>query len=523
MSAKKTELVFDQKPETCIEETKTHHILFTEDTEKSFVRDSKKGHNILIEGENYQALKVLQFTHPGKIDVITIDPPYNTGNKDFVYNDSFVDEEDTFRHAKWLSMMKVRLELARELLSERGVIFMHIDDNEQHRLRCLCDQVFGEQNFVANLIWKKRNGGGNDSKHFAIEHEYILCYAKSIENATINKIAQDISSDPRYKLEDEFVNMRGKYLLEQLQDGNIRYSQSLDYPISAPDGAQIYPHPENLPNNGKWLWRWNKEKSDWGVKNGFIEFKQMKGKWKVYTKQYQLVNNEGEPVTRAAPMRGILDFVNNSHSRKELQLILGSDLFDYAKPVELIKRLLFVASQKDSIILDFFAGSGTTGQAVAELNKEDGGTRQFILVTNNDKSDKLPDGICQQVTYPRLEKTIGDQNLKFLKIELLQMDDGIQCAIEQLELNDRLSPIMQMAHNTFNLIDQGKAWRIFTNHDESYHLGIFSNSGKTLRPLDQEGLKQFKLQMQRYPKHQLIVNRPRRGYACDYYTLIRKN
>ena len=193
--------------------------------------------NFLIEGDNLAALKLLEKTHRGKIDLIYIDPPYNTGNRDFIYNDSYVDKTDTFRHSKWLSFMKKRLEIARRLMSDKGVIFISIDDNEQATLKLLCDEVLGEGNFIVNMIWKSKSGGGGDVSQIATDHEYVLAYAKQIANA---KIGNDMEASVTtvYNHEDEY----GRYSLDRLDKQSLGYQTSLDFPIKGPDGKTYVVH-----------------------------------------------------------------------------------------------------------------------------------------------------------------------------------------------------------------------------------------------------------------------------------------
>ena len=511
-------LKFERKEEACVELLKTHHI-YLENDKRSFQR-SDRHYNILIEGENYQALKILSYTHAGKVDVIYIDPPYNTGNKDFVYNDSFVDSEDDFRHSKWLSFMEKRLKLAHELMSERGVIFISIDDNEQASLKLLCDDVFGHQNFIANMIWQKKKQPGNDSKYIAVVHEYVLVYTKNKEQVLLNKEEQGEEQDASYKLEDEYVASRGKYKTVQLDNGCIRYSDSLDYRIDSPDETPIYPGGNQKQGNGVWTWRWSVDKVKWGIENGFIVFKKASNKWKVYYKQYQYVNNKDEKIERLNVYKSLL--LDCPADNSDLKDAFDGDVpFSYAKPVALIKQLLSIGSQKDSIILDFFAGSGTTGQATAELNLEDHGTRQFILVTNNDKSDKLPKGICEQVTFPRLEKTIGNENLKVFKIATSKKKEGFVNQIAQLEVGDILVPILCLAHNTFTQIEKDKHSIVFANHAQDTHLGIYSCFNSKQAPINATELRKFSAYMTALPNFTLAVNRPRRGYACEYVQFMK--
>lgn len=206
-------LVWEDKPEDIEERLRDELPILTEVPERAIISEDKDAPNhILIEGDNLEALATLAYTHEGKIDVIYIDPPYNTGNKDFIYNDSYVDKEDSYRHSKWLSFMSRRLKIAKKLLSDRGVIFISIDDNEQAQLKLLCDEVFGNKNFIADLVWSNQEGGGSsDSRLFRIKHEHIIVFSKDILKVDIKGV--DISNENRYKEEDEFSNIRGKYYL----------------------------------------------------------------------------------------------------------------------------------------------------------------------------------------------------------------------------------------------------------------------------------------------------------------------
>ena len=204
-------LVWEDKPEAVEEKMQEELPVLKEVPERAIISDAPDAPNhILIEGDNLEALTTLAYTHAGRIDVIYIDPPYNTGNKDFVYNDSYVDKEDSYRHSKWLSFMSRRLKIAKQLLSDKGVIFISIDDNEQAQLKLLCDEIFSNSNFVADLIWSNKEGGGSsDSKNFRIRHEHIIVYAKNILNISIKGV--EISNEDRYKEEDQYKNIRGKY------------------------------------------------------------------------------------------------------------------------------------------------------------------------------------------------------------------------------------------------------------------------------------------------------------------------
>lgn len=396
---KKYGLVWEDKPEDVEERLRDELPVLVEDTSKALISTETDAPNhILIEGDNLEALTTLAYTHEGKIDVIYIDPPYNTGNKDFVYNDKFVDKEDSYRHSKWLSFMSKRLRIAKQLLSDKGMIFISIDDNEQAQLKLLCNDLFGEKNFVVDLVWSNQEGGGSsDSKLFRIKHEHIIVFAKNISLLDVKGV--EISNEERYKEEDEYKQIRGKYYLQKLGMGSIQYSTSLDYPIIAPDGSEIYPRDNN--NGRKACWRWSKEKLKWGIENGFVIIKKSKNIWTVYTKQYLNCDNNGEIINRSQRPLGVIDKYSSTQAAKFLEAIRLSKLFNYSKPIDLIKYLIDRFVDINPIILDFFAGSGTTLHATMQLNSEDGGHRKCILVTNNENN------ICEEVTYERNKRVIN--------------------------------------------------------------------------------------------------------------------
>ena len=381
----------------------------------------KNTKNIYIEGDNLEVLKILQESYLNKIKMIYIDPPYNTG-KDFVYNDSFektsndelsesgqIDEynnrlitnnESNGRfHSDWLKMMYPRLKLSRNLLSKDGLIFISISDIEQSNLKKLCDEIYGERNFVAQMIWtNKEGGGGSDTKLIKIKHEYILCYAKDIENATINGVK--VSDEARYTCEDKWVETRGKYQLVKLDSASLGYIASLDYPITAPDGTQVYPN-----KNGEKIsrWRWGKDKLQWGRDNDYLEFKKDKdGNWNVYSKQYLNADVDGNIVERTNRPFAVIDKYSSTQASKQLQKLLGGKYFDYSKPKDLIKFLIEIATNDGDIVLDYFSGSATTAHAVLELNKEDNKQRKYIMIQIPEKYDEKTEA------YKNGYKTITD-------------------------------------------------------------------------------------------------------------------
>lgn len=353
-----------------------------------------KNHHRILEGDNLLGLKILKQAKE-KFDLIYIDPPYNTGNKDFKYNDTFIDKENQFRHSKWMSFMFKRLSIAQELMHSKSVIFISIDDAEQARLKLLCDGIFGQENFVAQFIRKNKGGSGHDSKQIAVEFDYMLCYAGDIKKLELKKQKVDTENDPKYRYKDSQLEKRGKYYLRDL-DYKGSYSKSLDYPILTSDGNEIFAGGEfGKPNT----WRWSKEKLEWGIKNDFVVFKKRAKGWKIYIKQYEFVDNADNKRERQLPQRALIDF-NNSKGSTELKSILQQDIFTFPKPVGLLKFVIGLMDTKSTKVLDFFAGSGTTMQACMELNEEDDGNRSCTLITNNENK------ICEEVTYERNRRII---------------------------------------------------------------------------------------------------------------------
>ena len=373
-------LVWEDKPEAVEERMQEELPVLREVPERALISDSKDAPNhILIEGDNLEALTTLAYTHAGRIDVIYIDPPYNTGNKDFVYNDSFVDREDTYRHSKWLSFMSRRLRIAKQLLSDKGVIFISIDDNEQAQLKLLCDEVFQQNNYVGEFAWQKRKGGGNDSAYIAIDHEYVLIYANSISSLDERwRIPYEAEYLKRYNKEDA----NGRFYYDTLSRPGL--NNPIIYDVVCPNGSVI--------KNG--TWQISEETFKIELSNGNVDF--IKNKQGGYT----VVHKVRIPKTGRV-IRSIINDVSNKNAADEMFDILGNKkAFSNPKPKNLIYKFIQLCSKNNSTILDFFAGSGTTLHATMQLNAEDGGHRQCILVTNNEN------GICENVTYERNKRVI---------------------------------------------------------------------------------------------------------------------
>ena len=447
-SQKKYGLVWEDKPEEIETRLVDELPVLTEVPERAIVSESPDAPNhILIEGDNLEALTALAYTHEGKIDVIYIDPPYNTGNKDFVYNDSFVDREDGYRHSKWLSFMNKRLQIAKSLLSSGGVIFISIDDNEQAQLKLLCDEIFGAKNFVASLP-RITKASGKTTDKIATNNDLLFVYSKDIDKSIIEGLPHN---DEGFKYTDNYFLERGKYKLNQTLDyDSLSYSESLDYPIEI-DGHILYPgnnydkYIERKKGNHKradWAWRWSKELYKFGVDQGFVVLKKGRNGYRIYTKTYQnakIVRNGDEYKVeisqRKKPLES-LEFIQNIYSndnaKKELGLIFEDLPFDYPKPTQIMNTLLKVVPAKT--VLDFFAGSGTTLHATMQLNAEDGGHRKCILVTNNENN------ICENVTYERNKRVIQgyttpkgeeveglhDNNLRYYRTTFLSRDKSVK-------------------------------------------------------------------------------------------------
>lgn len=398
-------LVWEDKPEDVEERLRAELPVLKEVKSRAIISDNADAPNhILIEGDNLEALTTLAYTHEGKIDVIYIDPPYNTGNKDFVYNDSFIDREDGYRHSKWLSFMAKRLRIAKRLLSDRGVIFISIDDNEQAQLKLLCDEIFGQKNFISSIPWHSRQSLQNDTD-LSINHEYIVCFAKN--RRTQNRRLKPSNADDWYdspgfvfypikvnndKYDNPDNDPRGPWKVDPFDAPHVR--PNLTYPITNPLTGD-----QHLPPRGR-HWRISQEKFSSALADNRILFgKNGKGR-----PQLKVFLNEQEQYGSIAHSWFEAEkYGTATHGSKLLQDIFGGDkVFTSPKPIQLFTELLNLTTlpEKPITILDFFAGSGTTLHATMQLNAEDGGKRQCILVTNNEN------GICENVTYERNKRVI---------------------------------------------------------------------------------------------------------------------
>ncbi len=375
-SQKKYGLVWEDKPEDAEQRMVNEQPVLVEVPERAILSDDAEAPNhILIEGDNLEALTALSYTHTGKIDVIYIDPPYNTGNKDFSYNDTFIDRENGYRHSMWLSFMDKRLEISKNLLSSRGTIFISIDDNELSQLKLLCDEIFGERNFIACPVRRRRKSQANLSKNISTIHEYVLIYRKNIEHE-LNKVEANLDLDS-FKNPDN--DPRGPYTTMPCTNrGGTKYS------VVTPTGNVIEDE-----------WRFKKQTYDQLFEDNRIVFPKG-GKGKPRYKLFLSEKQRGGVI----PNSWWDELESNQEGAALLKQILGEDAFSNPKPVGLITFIEKLSTLKDSTILDFFAGSGTTLHATMQLNAEDGGHRRCILATNNEN------GICENVTYERNRRVI---------------------------------------------------------------------------------------------------------------------
>ena len=393
---KKYGLVWEDKPEDVEEQLRENLPVLKEVKEKAIINGEDNPNHILIEGDNLHALTALTFTHEGKIDVIYIDPPYNTGNKDFKYNDSFVDKEDSYRHSKWLSFMDKRLRIAKRLLSDKGVIFMSIDDNENAQLKLLCDEIFYEKNLISDVIWQSRKSVSNDT-FVSLNHNYTLIYAKDISYIEKNNFRLPASTE---KFENIDNDPRGPWVADPFDAPNLR--PNLTYAIINPNNGKDF-----WPPKGR-CWRTGEEEYLNFLANNRIVFGK-KGETKPQLKRFL-----DFAVDKGATSISIWnDIETTTNGTQQLEEILGSKLFTNPKPVGLLDRILKLSTNqnKTATVLDFFAGSGTTLHATMALNAEDGGNRQCILVTNNENN------ICEEVTYERNKRVIeGYTNTKSVAV-----------------------------------------------------------------------------------------------------------
>jgi adenine-specific DNA-methyltransferase len=456
---KKYGLVWEDKPEDVEEQLRDNLPVLKEVKEKAVIARNEANsagvpNHILIEGDNLHALTALTFTHEGRIDVIYIDPPYNTGNKDFKYNDTFVDKEDSYRHSKWLSFMDKRLRIAKRLLSEKGVIFISIDDYEQATLKLLCDEIFTEMNFVGNIVWQRAFSPINLKKTISQNHDFILIYCKQdFATLELNKLPRSIEASNRYKNPDN--DERGDWTSGDLSVGppiekNI-------YTITTPSGRDV------LPPKG-YSWRLSEDRLAEFISENRIWFGP-KGDGVPRIKRFLSDVKDG---VVAMSLWTHSEVGHTQDAKKELKEVLHENErpFETVKPLKLIDRILKLTTdnKKPYTILDFFAGSGTTLHTTMALNEVDGGNRQCILVTNNENN------ICEEVTYERNKRVIEgyknakgvavagleNNNLRYFKSEYVSRTKSLKNKKELTRLATELLCIKEDCYNLSPALSKGE-------------------------------------------------------------------
>lgn len=495
-------LIWEDKPEAIADQCERELPVLTEDKSKEIINDPSKSTNFIFEGDNYHTLYTLNFTHKRKIDVIYIDPPYNTGNKTWKYNNDYVDTEDRFRHSKWLSFMNKRLRLARRLLKETGILVCAIDDYEFAGLKLLLDNIFGEQNRLGNCVVVHNPGGRQDEKFFPTAHEYMLVYAKNITNANIGTLELSKDKIEQYKKSDE----NGSYKLRGFRrsGSNSRREDrpNLFYPIyinekTSQMSINYFKGSHKLfPIDDKGIercWRWNAETFE-EKKDNYIELKKVKEQIGLYVKEREEDNKGEKPKTiwnkpKYAAVSGTSTIKSIFNTTNKI--------FDYPKSVNLLLDILSVTTKPNSLILDFFAGSGTTGQAVLELNQLDNGNRQFILCTNNENK------ICEEVTYPRIKKVIEGYgakkgikaNVKYFTTDYVPF---VLTDNDKRTLVARSTELLCISENTFEIVRQNK---------NKLDFSIFKNAKQhTAIIYDEDSIKNCCSELNKInPKHKVII------------------
>lgn len=445
LNSKKYGLVWEKHEEAVDVKMQDSIPVFTEVLDREICADIDSSYNFLLEGDNLHSLRLLEKTHRGKIDMIYIDPPYNTKNKDFIYDDVFVDGTDGYRHSKWISFMAERLDMAAKLLSDKGCIFISIDDNEQAALKMLCDEIFGEDKFVAHIPWRKRTAKSDVPYGISQDCESILCYANSAFMAAVK------GKERKYFETEDFPGRAWRYH-DLTKQTTIEERPNSNFTIVNPKTGEEY------PVNPLRSWAITHETFEYYYKENRI----------IFPGDYDFLNIS-KPVLRywkeddmkkAGANFGLVaastylpsEIVGMTQDgTREITVLFGSKKFSFPKPVGLIKYLIEIATVRNSeaLILDFFAGSGTTAQAVLELNQADEGNRKFILCTNNENR------ICEDITYPRIKTVITGKrmddsvysegipaNLKYYRTDFVSKDSDNVSA----ELLEHITEMVQLEH-----------------------------------------------------------------------------
>jgi adenine-specific DNA-methyltransferase len=513
---KKYGLMWEDKPEDVEEQLRENLPVLKEVKDKAIVNDIDYPNHILIEGDNLHALTALNFTHEGRVDTIYIDPPYNTGAKNWLYNNDYVDKDDAYRHSKFISFMEHRINLAKRLLSPKGILICAIDDYEVHNVRHLLDEVFGQENRLGTIVVVHNPRGRNDDRFIATMHEYMLFYAKDFNQASINFFPLNDKDIAAYNKTDGISSFNETGFIRTGNNSLRTERPNLFYPIYyniLKDKLQLEEDPnciKLLPINGKGeerTWRWGKETFQ-DLKDSELFVRPVKGEYKVFKKR-RITNIEGKkPKTVWTESK----YDASSNGIMLLQEIFdGKNPFPYPKSFYALLDTLQISTNEDSIILDFFAGSGTTLHATMSLNASDGGNRQCILVTNNENN------ICEEVTYERNKRVIkGYKKLKGESVNGLLRNNlrYYQCAYvprepstkNKLNLTKHAIELLCIKEDcytdcTSDFVNKNNSWlAVFSNGLEQYLVVIFDDEKI------EEGVEALqKLVLVKKPKEQIKV------------------
>ena len=509
---KKYGLVWEEKSEQVVLDCQNKIPILKEVNNKEIKTDNNKPTNFLIEGDNYHSLSVLNYTHKGKINVIYADPPYNTGATDWKYNNNYVDKNDSFRHSKWLSMMEKRLKVAKNLLSNDGVICVTIDDYEISRLLMLMEEIFGESNHLGTISIRNNPAGRSTTKGISITHEYAIFFGKT-ELAKVSRLSRNEKQINRYDQIDEegafeWVNFR--------KPGSMRVeSPKMFYPIFVSDNSIRLPSLKLSEDKQEWIilekpaknesiiypidedgkerrWRWGIERFASEIHE--LKAKKLKNKLHVYVKGR--INDEG-----VLPMTwwDKKEYSSTAYGTNLLKDIFSElQIFSYPKSLyAVIDCIKIMSDKKDSTVLDFFAGSGTTGHAVMELNKQDDGNRKFILCTNNENE------ICEKVTYERNKRIIkgyknkkGEAveglggNLKYYRTAFVDTENINKISDEsKIKMTYQVGEMIALRENILDEVEKNNWWQIFSNDQKQLAIYFEENKHKLqtlIKKLDKE-------------------------------------
>ncbi|WKZ29440.1 MAG: site-specific DNA-methyltransferase [Patescibacteria group bacterium] len=471
---KKYGLVWEDRSEDVVLQCRENVPILQEYKAQKIVTDEATSANILIEGDNYHALSVLNYTHREAFDVIYADPPYNTGNKSWRYNNDYVEKDDDFKHSKWLSYIHKRLLLAKNLLTDSGILIFAIDDYEAHTLRLLLDEVMGEDNRLGTIAVVHNPRGRNDDQFFATQHEYMLVYAKDHSRAEIGNFELTEEDRNQYKKHDEISPYAETSFMRTGNNSNHHERPKLFYPIFfnprtrklslklEKGGIEILPINEAGEEK---TWRWGKETFE-RLCDTDLFVKTVKGRDRIFKKRRLTVDTGKKPKSVWYNSR----YDASTQGIMVLQDIFGrGNHFNYPKSLLLMEDILEITSKPDSLVLDFFAGSGTTGHAVLKLNKKDGGNRRFVLSTNNENK------ICEEVTYERLKRVIKGYtnskdkntvglggNLTYYKTALVSIDQLQKVSDEaKIKIAYQAGEMIAVRESTPDELEKNDWWQLF--------------------------------------------------------------